>query len=200
MSIALLRKLGLYIDEQFLSADECLQLCNEMQAAEKISGNVYSEDSKKEYADLSLRKTMTCLVSQSSQDTVASRLLAIKPHLEEVFQEQYANIWEKPKFLQYRTGDYFSPHTDDQAHRRLNISIYLNSQAKSANSNEYSGGELTLYGLIKSAGWQNRGITIPGVQGMLVAYPVNIVHEVTPVENGARYAIVSRFLSPSVAT
>ena len=113
-----------------------------------------------------------------------------------MFQERYANIWEKPKFLQYQTGDYFSPHTDEQRHRRLNISIYLNNQAKSANSNEYSGGELTLYGLVKSAGWENRGITTPGVQGMLVAYPVNIVHEVTPVEKGSRYAIVTRFLSP----
>ena len=197
-SISLLRKLGLYIDKQFLSTDECIKLCKEMQEADKTTGNVYSPDSKTEFADYDLRKTMTCLLSQDSQRSIASRLLAIKPQLEEAFQQQYANVWEQPKFLEYQTGDYFLPHTDDQAHRLLNISIYLNSQSTEARDAGYCGGELTLYGLFKSPGLQNRGISVPGVQGMLVAYPVNILHEVTTVSSGSRYAIVSRFLSPSI--
>ncbi|MFT6099185.1 MAG: putative 2-oxoglutarate/Fe(II)-dependent dioxygenase YbiX [Arenicella sp.] len=196
--ISVLRKLGLYIDEQFLPSNECEKLCSEMQEADKNTGNVYSEESKHEFADLQLRKTQTCLVSQQSQDAIASRILAIKPHLQEVFQEQYADVWGEPKFLEYKTGDYVLPHTDDRAHRRLNNSIYLNSQSSSAKETGYCGGELTLYGLIKSPGWQNRGITVPGVQGMLVAYPVNIQHQVTTVDSGSRYAIVSRFLSPSI--
>ncbi|MBL4672744.1 MAG: 2OG-Fe(II) oxygenase [Arenicella sp.] len=196
--ISLLRKLGLYIDEQFLPSDECEKLCTEMHEANKTTGKVYSEESKHEYANLQMRKTQTCLVSQQSQEAIASRILAIKPHLQEVFQEQYADVWEEPKFLEYKTGDYFLPHTDDQAHRLLNISIYLNSQSSSIKDTGYCGGELTLYGLIKSPGWQNRGISVPGVRGTLIAYPVNIRHEVTTVDRGSRYAIVSRFLSPSI--
>lgn len=197
-SISLLRKLGLYIDEQFLANDECEKLCMEMQEADKNTGNVYSEESKHEYTDLQMRKTQTCLVSQQSRDSIASRILTIKPHLQEIFQEQYADVWEEPKFLEYKTGDYFHAHTDDQAYRRLNISIYLNSQSNSMKGTGYRGGELTLYDLIKSPGWQNRGISVPGIQGMLVAYPVTIRHEVTAVASGSRYAIVSRFLSPSI--
>ena len=194
----LLRKLGLYIDEQFLTHKECQELSEEMAHSQKTTGQVYSEESETEYSDLQLRQTQTCHVSLQSHDRIASRILTIKPLLEEHFKEQYSSAWETPKFLQYKTGNYFKPHTDAQACRRLNLSIYLNNQSANQTPGSYCGGELTLYGLIQSPGWQKRGMTVPGIQGMLIAYPVDILHEVTPVEFGSRYAIVSRFLSLSV--
>jgi len=198
LPISKLKKLGLYIDEHFLDNDICNQLRHEMAESEKTTGNVYSQVTKREYQDRALRKTQTCTVNKESQTLVEEKILDIKADLETFFNDSYSHLWEKPKFLEYKTGDYFLPHTDDQVHRQLNISIYLNSQSEEPNSHQYSGGELIIYNLIKSPGWQGRGISIPGQQGLLVAYPVQLVHEVTAITAGQRYAIVSRFLDKGI--
>jgi len=194
LPITTLKKFGLYIDEHFVSKEACIELCNEMELSNKQAGNVFSEENKSEYKDTALRKTQTCELSNESQQFIANKILNIKPALESFFNEQYATAWEEPKFLEYKKGDYFLPHTDEQAHRKLNISIYLNSQTVEPSNTNYTGGELKIYNLIQSPNWKNRGFSIPGIQGMLIAYPANLVHEVTAVETGYRYAIVSRFL------
>jgi len=200
LPITTLKKFGLYIDEHFLSKETCMELCNEMKRSNKQAGNVFYQKSKREYKDSTLRKTQTCEVNNESHKVIAEKILSIKPTLEAFFNEQYSRTWEEPKFLEYKKGDYFLPHTDEQAHRKLNISIYLNNQTQmpEPSNRNYTGGELKIYNLVQSPKWKNRGFSIPGIQGMLIAYPANLIHEVTVVETGYRYAIVSRFLDKAI--
>lgn len=198
----LLQKLGVYIDEYFLSEKECSELRNIMAMSKRFDAGVYKAELKTSALDATIRTTKYCDVPDENHQEIFGRIHALKKTLEEFFQSTFSEMIERPKYLCYQPGDFFAPHTDDGQNRRINISIYLNSQVKQAEqepsqmlNDVYCGGELKLYGLIKSSGWENRGVTVAGKEGTLVAYPVDLVHEVTPILAGSRFAIVSRFLA-----
>ena len=191
----LLRKLGIYVVEDFFLADECLSFCEQMLSSEKTKAATYSEKAKQERFDENIRKTSYCDVLNASNVAIISRIQGIKPQLETFFKTQLSDSFERPKYLHYSEGDFFSPHTDDQLNRKINITINLNSQGKDSSGNGYEGGALQLYGLMKHKGFANRGIAAPTTAGCLIAYPVDIVHEVTPITYGARFSIVSRYLA-----
>ena len=191
----LLRKLGIYVVEDFFSVDECMSLCEQMLSSEKIQAATYSEKDNKERFDENIRKTSYCDILDASNIAIINRIKGIKPQLETFFKIQLSDSFERPKYLHYSEGDFFSPHTDNQLNRKINITINLNSQSKDSNGIGYEGGALQLYGLMKHKGFENRGIAVPATAGCLIAYPVDIVHEVTPITCGARFSIVSRYLA-----
>lgn len=206
-AISLLQKLGVYVDEQFLSEEECSELQELMLTAKKFEAGVHKKGKKNQQSDTTVRTTQYCDIPYQSHQKICNRIYALKNRFEELFQSKYSEVIEPPKYLCYQPGDFFAQHTDTGQNRRINISVYLNNQIEESEEDKkgiqqtknisYSGGELKLYGLIKSCGWEKRGITVPGKAGTLVAYPVDLVHEVTPILSGARFAIVSRFLSHS---
>ncbi len=191
-SISFLKKLGLYIDENFLSDKECFRICQEMEQAQQSKDGIWSNQKENKYYDANTRKSNTCHVSDLTRGPIEAKLIRSKKAIESTFGNTYSRKLERPKFVRYSTGDFFAPHTDDQLNREINMTIYLNA---SQSANGYSGGSLTLYDLIKSKGWEGRGLSIPSKTGMLIAYPTEIEHEVTPIFSGYRYAVVSRYLS-----
>lgn len=193
----LFRKLGIYVEESFLDPELCASLRKQMDMSPRSVAKVYLENIDSEHIDTQIRRTEYCDLPTNWQQLVSEKIYALKPCLENFFNESFAKIYEEPKYLQYHSGHYFSPHTDGQANRRINISLYLNNQTSTLEKQGYVGGELKLYDLIQSPGWKNRSLIVPGIEGMLIAYPAETIHEVTPVESGCRYAVVSRFLAPS---
>lgn len=191
----LLRSLGIYIIEDFMLASECSLLCDEVRNSDKIQASTLSESEHLERINNRIRKTKYGQVSKSSQSSIDKRVNDLKPSLEDFFNEPLAEQFEKPKFLYYAKGDFFAPHTDEQFNRKINITINLNSREGQSTDQGYEGGELQLYGLLKQKGFRKRGIAAPSHAGCLIAYPANIVHEVTPITSGARFSVVSRFLS-----
>jgi predicted 2-oxoglutarate/Fe(II)-dependent dioxygenase YbiX len=69
--------------------------------------------------------------------------------------------------------------------------VFLNQESDDSNEDGYSGGSLTFYGLMEGAENSSIGFRLIGEEGLLVAFPSSIVHEVTPVTRGARYTIAS---------
>lgn len=174
-----------------MSASECEALCKEMHVAKKTHAASYSKKHKAEQVDLRIRKTTYCSTSNKSHIEVTNRVKAIKPTLEGFFNTPLADSFKHPKFLTYGEGDLFSPHTDGQLDRKINITINLNITNRQT---DYQGGEHQLYGLINKGVFKNRGIVARSSAGTLIAYPLGIVHKVTPITRGARFCIVSRFL------
>ena len=95
---------------------------------------------------------------------------------------------EGPGFLRYSEGGFYKPHRDraettawpDAARRLLTIVLFLNDQ--------FTGGELRLLpdGV--------EPILIRPRTGTLVAFDAGVVHEVVPVVDGRRYAVVDWWL------
>ncbi|GLQ34143.1 hypothetical protein GCM10007939_04260 [Amylibacter marinus] len=198
MSIDLLRKLGVYIDTDFLTPTQCQNLCQEIQKSSFAEAKVYDADTKSSTKDDALRQSLFGTVSSQADKEIRKKIMGLRTDLEHHFNEQFDAIFEAPKYLAYDTGHFFGAHTDDQLGRRINISIYLNDETSQENTqnNSYCGGSLKIYGLLDNPALKDWGVSLTGAQGLLVAYRADLLHEVTPVLSGSRYAIVSRFLKP----
>jgi predicted 2-oxoglutarate/Fe(II)-dependent dioxygenase YbiX len=100
---------------------------------------------------------------------------------------------EGSAFIRYPEGGFYRPHRDRAidtawpaaAGRRLAVVVFLND--------EFSGGELLIHPEVPSDGAPMR---ITPRQGSLVAFDAARLHEVLPVENGARDVIVDWFYEP----
>jgi len=191
----LLQKLGIFVVEDFLSSSHCNKLCKEIEGAKKSAAGTFSERTQAETLNHRIRKNQYGAVSEHTHTEVTSKIRSIKGDLETFFDTSLAHEFELPKYLKYSKGDFFAPHTDDQLNRKINISVNLNSQDAQDSDFVYEGGKLQFYGLITHGQFANRGISAPSNVGSLFAYPVDLVHEVTPVLSGARFSIVSRFLA-----
>ena len=90
-------------------------------------------------------------------------------------------------FLRYLTGGFYAPHRDrgdlpawpDAARRRLALVAFLNEG--------FTGGQLRLFLD------HPEPVTIVPRAGLLVAFPADALHEVTPVAHGIRDAVVDWF-------
>lgn len=193
----LLRKLGIFVVEDFMLPSECYALREEMINSEKTLAGIYDEALNIEYINRPIRKTLYCQVSDSTHQSFTNRIRALKPQLEDFFNIALADSFELPKYLHYSKGDFFAPHTDNQLTRKINVTINLNDKNTQSADTGYDGGTLMLYGLMKQDAFKKKGIAAPCSIGCLIAYPVDIVHEVTPITSGSRFTIVSRFLSDS---
>jgi predicted 2-oxoglutarate/Fe(II)-dependent dioxygenase YbiX len=192
-------KLGVFVAPSFLDLDTCTRIRDEMRMApieEARVGDGYIDENK--------RKTSVSEVSNETRRLIETRVLALKPRIEEYFGFQLADELERPKFLIYKLGNFFSPHTDRRKPeaeglqifklRRVNVILYLNGESDVPGPDVYGGGQLTLYGLVKRAGWEYYGFPITGAPGLLVAFNSQLLHEVTPTIHGERFNIVTRFL------
>jgi predicted 2-oxoglutarate/Fe(II)-dependent dioxygenase YbiX len=91
-------------------------------------------------------------------------------------------------FLRYRPGDFYRPHRDRASlpswpaaiHRRVALVLFLNGP------DDFDGGILRLY-------IGKRPIAVTPSAGLLVAFPADVLHEVTPVRRGTRDAVVDWF-------
>jgi PKHD-type hydroxylase len=90
-----------------------------------------------------------------------------------------------PQFNKYTGGGAYHRHADSafmgspEIRTDMSITVFLNDPG------EYDGGELTLE---YSSGEVRK---VKGQKGMLVCYPSGVLHYVTPVTRGARYAAIT---------
>jgi len=107
--------------------------------------------------------------------------------------------FEPPQYLLYRQGDFFSRHADGpepsefrfrQSPRKVSVVVFLNGEKDSGSEDSFCGGELVVYGGGDSP---DQGWPIVPSEGLLVAFPSFLVHEVKPVTSGERISLVSWF-------
>jgi SM-20-related protein len=192
------RTFGLYVARDFFDRDLCAGLRAEARAAAADPATVRQQGA--EYiVDEEVRRTQLARVSEVSEQLVERRLMALKGTLERHFRVTTSGIrW--PQFLVYHEGDFFRPHADSSAAvdapavatgRRVSIVVFLNGEGDAAEDESYTGGSLTFYGLMRDARADDRGFPVTGEAGLLVAFPSQLVHSVTPVTRGVRFTIVS---------
>ncbi len=198
-------RLGLFIEKDFLTNDFCTQYLAEVHQSSIHPVNIVQHNGTTGVVSTLLekkqRKTNQIAVSSATKEYVRSRLLAIKPTLEHHFKLTLTDC-QKPLFYLYKEGDFFEMHRDCTNQldvpefiqkRRISVVIFINSWSDDAKLGFYNGGSLTFYGLIDSPQWQEYGFPLFGEQGLLVAFPSDVLHEVKPVIYGDRYTIATWF-------
>lgn len=190
-------KLGLFSCQDFLDSDVCTVLKQSMQAAESYSATI--RNGKKVTVKEHVRLVNQVSLTPSVVTQVTAAIQTLFPSLEKHFQVTIAGM-EEPQFLIYRPGNFFTPHQDCtgtpevlevRAARKVSVVIFLNSPSSHITNEGYTGGHLKFYGLLKDPPWDQCGLPLEGEEGLLVAFPSALFHEVTPVTLGTRYTIVA---------
>lgn len=194
---------GLFVEDKFLDVALCRCVRAEVDQAEWVSSMVTSLDAKlnNEALRTDLRRSRKALVSLDTQEAVAQRLEALRPRLANHFQSPLGDR-EELQFLLYEPGDFFGPHIDAATNlalpnrirnRRVSIVIFLNGHTAWPELGAYCGGALTFLETPRPSGEARTRTLVYGREGMLVAFPSDLRHEVRPVTHGCRYTVVSWF-------
>ena len=193
-------RFGIYAAPGFVGGEECRALVAELAASPRSAAEVYGEN----YArgvDEGARRTLRAAAPAGVAAGLAGRLAGLRSALEENFRTKLGGC-EEPEFLVYRTGDFFRPHRDAspgaRAHehlrrRRVSVVLFLNGQAERPEPGSFCGASLVFYGLLPDPRAAHVGFPLAAEAGLLVAFPSDLLHEVTPVTHGERYAVVSWF-------
>jgi predicted 2-oxoglutarate/Fe(II)-dependent dioxygenase YbiX len=210
----LLKKLGIFISDNFLEPEFCAEFRNGYSSAVSVPARVYGGavdegPARNDYLNApaiqvnsDYRSTLALKVTKEVLKQFRERLFAIQPALENHFNVKLSGI-QGPNFLRYRVGDFFKPHRDSNEHhsaehpaamRRISVIIFLNSQSGLATPDSYCGGTLNLFGLIGGPEGIKYGIKCKGEEGMLIAFPSATIHEVTTVTSGSRLSAASWFV------
>ena len=187
---------NLYLAREFFDARTCAEIINELASAAHSPATVYGAHATGAI-DERMRKALRLRPSAETVERVRQRLLAARAEVGAHFGLSLSDC-EDPQFLRYRAGDFFVAHQDGntglmlserEQFRKVSVVIFLNRQSEVAEAGAYVGGSLvfTEWRPTRARG-QYR---LTGEAGMLVAFPSETTHEVTPVEWGERYAIVS---------
>ena len=193
-----LERYGIFTREDFLPSSLCNHLCRAIDAAPLKSGALWSAEKGPYFEDQLKRRKEFSYIATDHPD-VHQRIFGIADNLTEYFGLRPTAL-QPLKFTRYDVGDFYKPHRDlvdnDEAAQEINarkiaVTLFLNQQGDEPDEGDYCGGNLTFYGLINDPAWQSVGMPLDSEEGMLVAFRPDIVHEVTPVTRGTRYAITT---------
>lgn len=151
--------------------------------------------------DEDVRKSTRVEIKQTLANEVDQRIEALRGELPAQWLPGDAVRLPFLKFLCYRPGDFFVPHSDERptpfgpnrsriGHRKTVVVVGLSDPA------DYEGGELELF-VPAPSGHQGdgaaAGITIKVPAGGAISYPAHLVHGVRPVTQGERYVATASF-------
>jgi predicted 2-oxoglutarate/Fe(II)-dependent dioxygenase YbiX len=182
-----------YVCGNFLDAASCNRLTDEIRRSEAGKAVTYGKGDAGSI-DERTRRVRRAIVSKETIDSVSSRLSQHLPHLRSHFQIKL-DSFEEPQFLWYGPGDFFVAHQDGNTGliqldsdrlRRVSLTIFLNGQSDDESPNRYQGGSL----VFSDRATDNRAV-VRGETGKLVAFRSELTHEVTPIQSGDRFAVVT---------
>jgi SM-20-related protein len=194
------RHFGIYAAPGFLAPEACRSLVAELSASPRTPAEVY-RDNYARGVDERARRTVRVEAPAGVAARMKETLSGLKESLRESFPFALGEC-EEPEFLVYRAGDFFGPHQDASRHgrisehlkrRRVSVVLFLNEQREEPARDAFGGGSLVFYGLFKDPRAAQVGLPLAPQAGLLVAFPSDLLHEVTPVTHGERYTVVTWF-------
>ncbi|HEY6417952.1 MAG TPA: 2OG-Fe(II) oxygenase [Candidatus Binataceae bacterium] len=208
-SLKFFRQAGLFVVPGFLDPKFVADLCAAMTVAPAEKGRVVESDGL-EGVDEKIRKVESIVLPREIRADLKKRLAGLLPQLEKHFKMQLGGC-ESPGFLIYRPGDFYTPHKDGGSpsgknqtsrQRRVSVVIFLNRESPEPEEGAYGQGRLTFYGLLKDKGpdWERCPLPLSAEPGLLVAFPSQMIHGVTPVSHGQRLTVVTWFYASDPET
>ncbi len=151
-----------------------------------------------------IRRTRRVAVADGLTELAQRGFADLRPRLEARFSVGLGAC-ETPQFLRYERGDRFAAHQDSSsdpadgdspARRRVSAVLLLGSDAGPAAGGR-RGGVLTFFDTSATATWQTCRVPVDAAAGSVIAFPSDLVHEVTPVRSGTRLSVVTWFHAAS---
>ena len=161
---------------------------------------IYSGANSEATVDERARRAFSVDVGTEASRTVELALDGLREDLSRHFHRSLSER-EPSNYLVYGPGSFFAPHRDratkaraslDEAQREVAAVIFV-SPPRIVGATGYLGGELRFYGLLDGREWHDVGFGCDATPGLLVAFPADTLHEVTPVTAGHRCTIVTWF-------
>lgn len=198
------RQAGFFVSPGFLDLELAARIRLEMAAAPAEKALVTSHGVG--YLDEDTRKVEARQLPKLVRGPLEERLVSLQPVLEKHFHLALGGF-EPPDYLVYQSGDFFKPHKDSGGaghnkatqQRRVSVVIFLNREAPEPAEDAYCNGHLTFYGLLDGPQWERCAFPLNAEPGLLIAFPSDQIHEVTPVTHGQRFTIVTWFYAASEA-
>ncbi len=185
------RRLGLYVGDERLNQDVCVQLRTEAScAAETLPSTVYRKGGGEAEVNEARRRSRRVVPAEPLQVAVEAFLAGELSSVSEDFWIPLA-AFEDPQLLRYREGDFFARDADSLRHddgslpasRRVSMVVALSEVGA------YTGGEFVVLpdlNLSRKAGFE---ISLP--VGTMLGFESDLPHEIRPVRCGERYSIVT---------
>lgn len=186
----------LYRAPGVFDARQCDELIAELAVAPEAPATVYGRGDSG-LVDERVRRVARLAPTPESVGRVKRRLLEAREAVAAHFGIRLESC-EDPQFLRYRAGDFFVAHQDGntgmllgdtEQSRKVSVVIFLNRQSETPEPGAYGGG-LLVFTEWRAGRTPGRYALAAGA-GSLVAFPSDTTHEVTPVDWGDRYSIVS---------
>jgi SM-20-related protein len=185
---------NLFVAKQFLEPGTCRAIVAEMSVAQGDAAIVYGRGASGS-VDQNVRQTLRIRPSAATVELITNRLWELKQVLEKHFAVALSEC-EDPQFLRYREGDFFVAHQDgntgllrlDSERRLVSTVIFLSRESDSPQPGVHCGGSLVFSNYRIHSKFH-----MMGEPGMLLAFPAETTHEITPVTHGERFSIVSWF-------
>lgn len=169
----------MYLARGFFDADLCLAVRAAMDRGVGDAAEVIADEIAEQ---TEVRRTESIEVDEATLAAVEHRLDGQRQAIEAFFDLPLVGR-EGAGFLRYQPGGFYLPHVDyatdgpwpEAARRAITVVVFLND--------DFIGGVLRI-----------GGVDVLPVAGTLVAFPADVVHEVTPVRGGLRDTVVDWFL------
>ncbi len=186
----LLIRCGIFVKYGAIAPQECAGLLAGLQAAPGDPAAIYATPDSSDVREQT-RRARSIAPPAALTEPIERLFSELRPALEDHFHVTLREH-EVPHYLLYRRGDFFVPHRDRPRARDTDISSRKISGVLFLND-DFSGGDLQLYGLITGQRWETVGFSCPPAPGLFVAFPSDVLHEVTPVTGGVRGTVVTWF-------
>lgn len=183
----------LYLVRDFFNDETCRELIREMQSSPAGAAVTYGQETSGVINER-VRRVSRVQPPARAIALVTQRLMDERGKIAAHFGVRIGQS-EEPQFLCYRPGDFFVAHQDGgtglvnlptDKSRRVSVSIFLNRQSDTPESDSYCGGSLVF------SDWRYGKSLAPKAEaGTLVAFRSETTHEVVPITHGERYSIVS---------
>jgi len=196
------RQAGFFVIPEFIDEESAASLRREMTIAPREKAFVVKEGGI-DYLDEAVRKVESSELRREIWAPLKARLRGLIDRLQEHFDVQIEDC-ETPTYLVYGPGDFFKPHSDGgprgqsefTRRRRVSVVIFLNRQSAEPEDGTYGEGRLTFHGLLDGPQWEHLQLPLTPEPGLLIAFPSEKIHEVTPVSHGLRFTVATWFYAP----
>ncbi len=200
-----LKDSALFMRKDFFCPADCSKLCLEVDAAKQYRTPMLDFETRTESDTVSHRNPKIAFdFSRSLFDAFEQKLLEIKPSIGSFFSLKLGDN-PSPHITVWKPGDFSGCHLDASVDSdpdeglvpRIVVLLFLNDnvdyEIREPSPKTYTGGNLTLYGMIRNETFEKHGYPLRGQTGMLAAFKATSPHEVTPVISGMRYVLKTGF-------